>query len=195
MKSFYDSTKIINFKKQEFKVAFAVESYDDFRSGKDDPNYVRWVVQLTSIIGNVEKVLPLRFHKCTDADYDSFFQPAASFELQMRLARQRKNMFCIDEEQEIEVYGMNDQTVPLQRLDFMLLPCIKNGSVCNSTLAEKIEYLGSPDLVIMSNSIRFDSTDYTDNKLVKETIFQNKQFFGDSPAFINSLISLNSLQD
>lgn len=56
MKSFYDSTKIINFKKQEFKVAFAVESYDDFRSGKDDPNYVRWVVQLTSIIGNVEKV-------------------------------------------------------------------------------------------------------------------------------------------
>ena len=67
--------------------------------------------------------------------------------------------------------------------------------MCNNTLADKIEYLGSPDLVIMSNSIRFDSTDYTDNKLVKETIFQNKQFDSQSPAFINSLISLHSMQD
>ena len=79
MKQFYDSTQVINFRKTEFKVAFAVESYDDSRTGKDDPNYVRWVVQLTRMMGQVETVFPLKFHKCTDADYDSFYEPAASF--------------------------------------------------------------------------------------------------------------------
>lgn len=45
-----------------------------------------------------------------------------------------------------------------------------NGSACSTTLTEKKNYLCSPDLVIMSNSIRFNSVDYSAAKLVKETI-------------------------
>lgn len=78
LQQYYDSTYVLNFKDHDVKVAFAVESYDDQRIGKDDPNYVQWVVQLTRIIGKVETDFPLKFHKCTEQDYESFFPPSSS---------------------------------------------------------------------------------------------------------------------
>lgn len=69
---------MLNFKKREFKAAFAVESYDNLRTGKNDPNYVRWVVQFTRYIDQVENIFPLKFQKCSDADYDSLYDPSES---------------------------------------------------------------------------------------------------------------------
>ena len=66
LQQYFDSSKIVNFDDIGFKVAFAVEQYDDNRAGKDDPNYVEWIVQLTQNIGKVETIFPLKFHKCTD---------------------------------------------------------------------------------------------------------------------------------
>jgi len=90
------------------------------------------------------------------------------------------------------VFGMGDQT-DYKRLDFMMLPCDKhidkNGKViCDTTLQQKIDYLGSVDLVVMSNNMRFNSLDFTSKALIKELRFMNKQFNEKQPAFINSLI-------
>ena len=41
---YFDSKKIVKFDEIGFKVAFAVEQYDDSRKGKDDPNFVAWTV-------------------------------------------------------------------------------------------------------------------------------------------------------
>ena len=175
LQQYFDSSKIVNFDDIGFKVAFAVEQYDDNRAGKDDPNYVEWIVQLTQNIGKVETIFPLKFHKCTDEDYDSFYEPALSYKAMFAAAKSRKNFYCIDEGQNVEVFGMGDQT-DYKRLDFMMLPCNphfdKNGnSICNTTLQQRIDYLGSVDLVVMTNSMRLNSLDFTNKALIKETRF------------------------
>ena len=75
---------------------------------------------------------------------------------------------------------MGDQT-DYKRLDFMLLPCKQhvdknNVTICNTTLQQRIDYLGSVDLVVMTNNMRFNSVDFTSKALIRETRFQNKQF-------------------
>jgi len=94
---------------------------------------------------------------------------------------------------------MGDQT-DYKRLDFMMLPCDKhtdkNGKViCDTTLQQKIDYLGSVDLVVMTNNERFNSLDFTKNALIKELRFMNKQFNEKQPAFINSLITKTEVED
>lgn len=89
---------------------------------------------------------------------------------------------------------MGDQT-DYKRLDFMMLPCKQHYDsagkvICNTTLQQKIDYLGSVDLVVMTNNMRFNSLDFTNKALIRETRFQNKQFNERQPAFINSLITL-----
>ena len=77
---YFDSSYVVKFDDIGFKVAFAVEQYDDSRAGKDDLNYVAWTVQLTRSIGKIETDYPLKYHKCTDADYESFYKPAKSYQ-------------------------------------------------------------------------------------------------------------------
>jgi hypothetical protein len=96
---FFDSTEIVKFSDINFKIAFAVEQYDDSRAAKDDPNYVRWVVQLTQATGGVEIEIPLTYHKCTDADYDSFYKPGKSYINVFTQNKKRKNLYCIDDDQ------------------------------------------------------------------------------------------------
>ena len=42
MEDFYDSSHIVDFDDVKFNIAWAVESYDKNRVGKDDPEYVLW---------------------------------------------------------------------------------------------------------------------------------------------------------
>ncbi len=70
---------------------------------------------------------------------------------------------------------MGDQT-DYKRLDFMMLPCkphfdTNGNSICNTTLQQRIDYLGSVDLVVMTNNMRLNSLDFTNKALIKETRF------------------------
>jgi len=53
----------------KFKIAFGVE---DYYSGLalDDPDFVRWDVQLNTLKFNETIKEKLKFHKCTDHDFD-----------------------------------------------------------------------------------------------------------------------------
>lgn len=75
---FQSSTDKINVTDLSFRIAWAVESYDKQRVGKDDPDFVSWFPAIKTNVGGVSKYLPLSFHKCNKTDYDSFFPPRPS---------------------------------------------------------------------------------------------------------------------
>lgn len=76
---------------------------------KDDPNFVRWVIQLNSCDGCAEPTpIDLTYHKCTDEDYDSFYPPEPSYVSQMALAKKNKYFYCIDDPQDLIVWGQGD---------------------------------------------------------------------------------------
>jgi hypothetical protein len=53
-------------------VAFLVEQFITPNQARDDPNYIPWWLRLKSGIKDVTKTRNLTYHKCTDADYNSF---------------------------------------------------------------------------------------------------------------------------
>ena len=135
MDYFTDKEKF-NFNKNGFKIAFSVEQYLGDKLARDDPNYVRWDVHYKLANGTNITWIPLRIHKCTDLDYDSFYKPSKNFELNFAQAKKRKNHYCIDDDQDLEVYGLSENT-DYNRLDMFYLPCNPDvNKQCNHTLAE-----------------------------------------------------------
>ncbi len=51
------------------------------------------------------------------------------------------------------------------------------------------------DVVVLFNNKRFNSLDYTEASVIKESVFQNQQFNEKEPAFINSQIRLETIED
>ena len=56
-------------------MAFSVEQFNAPFQARNDPNYVSWNVRLKSGINGVTTIRNLTYHKCIDADYDSFSPP------------------------------------------------------------------------------------------------------------------------
>ena len=71
----FDSSHTVDFHDVGFKLAFSVEQFNAPYQARDDPSYVSWNVRLKSGIKGVTTITPLKYHKCTDADYDSFSPP------------------------------------------------------------------------------------------------------------------------
>ena len=109
MQQYYDSKFHVNLEEIDFKIAWAVESYAD-GSARDDPNYVQWVVQLTTSISGNKTVRPLTYHRCTDADFDEFYEPGESYVTQMIREKKMKNLFCLDSYEGVEIFGKGDTT-------------------------------------------------------------------------------------
>ena len=68
----FDANYAFDFDEVGFKLAFSVEQFNSPFQARDDPSYVSWNVRLKSSIKGVTTSRPLAYHKCTDADYDSF---------------------------------------------------------------------------------------------------------------------------
>lgn len=47
---------------------------------------------------SVQNSTQLKFHKCTDADYDSFYPPASSYKQAFERIKKEKTLFCIDDD-------------------------------------------------------------------------------------------------
>ena len=80
-----------------FKIAFGVIDYKTFET-KMDPNFVKWNVKIregTNFVSN-NNSKQLKFHNCTDADYDEFYEPSPNYRQFYDLARRNKWLFCID---------------------------------------------------------------------------------------------------
>lgn len=106
IQNYFDSTNVVNFDNFGFKVAFFVQGYID-NEPKDDPDKVQWVIQLNTCKGcnGYPVATNLTTHKCTDADFDSFYPPDPSYVSTMKQAKKDKFFWCIDDGQGIEVFG------------------------------------------------------------------------------------------
>ena len=69
-----------------------------------------WDVRYKLKIGDNTTIIPLKIHKCTDKDYDAFHTPSKSFAKSFASAKQRKNHYCFDEDQDLQVFGLSDNT-------------------------------------------------------------------------------------
>ena len=167
----------LNFNKIGFKVAFFVQGYMD-NLPKDDPNFVRWVIQLNECDAcDNPTPIDLTFHKCTDEDYDSFYPPEPSYVAQMALAKKNKYFYCIDDHQDLIIWGAGDQTA-YQRLDLLYLACLpdkKKGTCLNTTREATIKYLNPANLVLLVNQQRWDSTTFVsgEKNIIKNSVFMN----------------------
>ena len=103
---FFDNTKKFSIdpknmseglEKSKFKIAWAVQHYTT-REFKDDPDYLTWRVHLSlHFKGNTEtKQIPLKWHRCTEEDFQDFYTPSVNFEERFLNYRESKKFFCID---------------------------------------------------------------------------------------------------
>lgn len=105
----YDATHKLDLTANGFKIAFGVNDFRSFES-LDSPEYVEWQVKLTT--GVNQKQLSstyLKYHKCTDEDYESFYEPRQSDKKFFEFARKNMGFFCIDDDQPaIVLWGQNN---------------------------------------------------------------------------------------
>lgn len=110
---------------------------------------------------------PLGFHRCTDDEYSSFNEPAPVDSRMVAHLRSNLVLFCVDEGQDIYLKGHAGSDSLSLGVD------LKYACGANCTEQDRAAtkaYLSSPQLVILSNSERFDSGDFTSECIVKESI-------------------------
>ena len=120
----YDDNTIFAFQDYGFKVAFGVESYRD-KTSKDDPDFVEWEVILRENKKGTETVTPLTTHKCLPEDFKNFYPTAKAYRKKLSEVKDRTSLYCIDDNQDINVYGQNENT-DYRRLELNFIPCQSN---------------------------------------------------------------------
>ena len=85
------------------------------REPLDDPDYVQWTVLFQNdTTGDMPTDSIVKFHKCTDEEYESFYPPTRLYEKNIEALKAQRQMYCLDpaEDQDLplEVYGSNDLT-------------------------------------------------------------------------------------
>jgi len=95
----------------------------------------------------------LKFHKCTDKDYDEFYPPKESDKKFFEFAKAEMGFYCFDEDQEdIILWGQNN--FEYQRLELLYMPCQPNNTetgCANHTFEETLEYLKAPGIYLLRN--------------------------------------------
>ena len=131
VENWLDETSFFNLREERFQLAFAVENYLD-RTGRNDPDYVDWIVQMHNYVDGVESETPLKFHKCETEDYALFYEPISSVKNSFARLKERGNLFCLDRDQEVIVSGQDDASEH-RRLEIIMQPCQADpstGKVC-----------------------------------------------------------------
>lgn len=113
--------------------------------------------------------------------------------------KQNEIFHCLDEDeyQELELFGEDDNG-EYQALHLVLQPCKENlaaGICVNRTLEEIQDYLKQPNLMLYTNTERFDSREYHEGALVRESKVISQQLSLKEPIFIDSHIKMNELDD
>ena len=128
----FDPSYVVNTKDIGFKFAWGIETTYNPQP-KFDSNYVQWVAEMP--INNDDTIghsRLLKFHKCTDDDYDSFYPPSNAFKNNFQALKASKTLFCIDESEIMEIYG-GSHASQNQMIEVVLIPCNANSSAACTT--------------------------------------------------------------
>ena len=93
---------------------------------KNSKEYVKWLFRLFRKKDGVESWRELKTHKCTDKDYDQFYQVDKNqFKLLEEIKRDpKRGLMCLDEDDSVQLklYG-REKYDDYQRLELLMLPC------------------------------------------------------------------------
>ena len=78
-RNFFDIETKLDLNEIKFRMAFSVEGFLD-KEVKDDPRYVKYIVRMVGKRNNVGVQEMIPFHKCTDDDWNKFYEPAKGME-------------------------------------------------------------------------------------------------------------------
>ena len=68
-----DPGEVLNLSERKFRIAFAVEDYNQPIKLKNDPSYVKWVFRLYGKKDNKSYDKILSHHLCTEEEYAEFY--------------------------------------------------------------------------------------------------------------------------
>ena len=68
--NYYGSKEGIDLVERNVKIAFTIEDTYGVKKQKNDPRYVKWLVEYEGYLDGILYQRILQFHKCTDEDYD-----------------------------------------------------------------------------------------------------------------------------
>ena len=122
--SYFGVSETVNLSKIDFRVAFS------FRGSKshlllDDPRYVKWIVRRTGMRNGTQFEETLPYHKCTDADFARFRQPAKRSRDSLKEIREdpNKSLYCLDEWSKNMYIGGDKETANWSTIEISLAPC------------------------------------------------------------------------
>lgn len=172
--NFFTNKDEVSLNDDGFKIAFGVMDYTENKR-LSDPDFVRFQVFLEvrkdlKVVDNI----PLAYHTCTQADYDSFYTISVNNIDFAKQLLEHEILYCLDEGQDLTIRGADEIDSVALNIDFT--PCDRvEGSVCASRTLEELQtYLGHPEMVIMSNQQRFDNTIYTHETIISEAVIWNQ---------------------
>ena len=87
-----------------------------------DPDYVKFIVYYKRDLNGEKETIYMDFHKCTDEDYDAFYEPNIHSRKAIESARKKKNLFCIDDFDKVKLFG-NENEPDFGRFEFIIVPC------------------------------------------------------------------------
>lgn len=142
---YYDSSFKFNMHDNNFRIAFGIRDFFT-KEAKDDPEYVRWHLRVTTKLNQQKHVYKdLTTKKCTEEDYELFYPVSPKYAKALEELKEYDVLYCYDIEEfkEIEIFGENNND-DTQQLEFNFFPCIEdleNGTCVNRTLEEIKTYL------------------------------------------------------
>ena len=120
----------------------------------EDPSYIQWWPVIRTQKDGRRNDRPLNFHKCTEQDIKSFYPPSKSYLQEIEAAWSRNHFFCLDDNQNITIYGTD--ATDHSRLDLNLMPCaFNNKSKCPHSLNATQNYLKVPAFKMIHNTVNF----------------------------------------
>jgi hypothetical protein len=93
---------------EQFMMAFGVKGVYNNRN-VDDPNYVKWVVEIIEADGNMkENRIDLGYHRCEEEEYERFYPPNQSSLKRFEGLKKEMTMFCLDRNVDLKVAGEDE---------------------------------------------------------------------------------------
>lgn len=202
----YSSTDKFFLAENNFKMAFAVEGYQD-EENKNDPRYVKWFVRVVNTLDGQygEKILPYR--KCTDKDYAEFNPVAKKSAPALKSIREdpKRGLYCIDWTDDLYIMG-EKKNPQYQRIELLFVPCnyihqyygYTEDSVsdeCIRDIKKQQEYLTSLKFLIYFNDEEFDQQEFNDESIKRTSKLKYYQFKENTPTWFDYYVQTRMISD
>ena len=119
--NYFTFKDLFDLNQMKFKFAWTMEETVNINKSYDDPNYVIWKPVVKSQTNGFIKEVPLAFHKCNQTDFDQFWPPSQNFVNVIPAAFARNSFYCLDDNQNLTVYGIDSTDYARIDINFLLV--------------------------------------------------------------------------